>query len=409
MADAIIYIQCDARYNNYLMKEIQGKTVLEHVILRARMIGGYRVVSCIYDCAENRQLGTVLQSNGVDVQYSEEEHVNKRFIKLVMGIKEKYVIRVAGDQLLLSSRLMNFIIYEMMKENYEFFYPQLSSNAIVADIVQVSILQKYYDDVILAERYFHSLCSKQQVKRYLPQLPRLFFPCRANSYEGFFFSKKVIEKKLDILELQNNLIAKLSSNKSDLINTGMWRSWLLGNVCDFFYDVNGCVNPWWCESAVNLTKSKIVHTPNIRVFEWGAGNSTLFWAHYAKEVVSVESDQEWYKKMKDLAPDHVRIKYRELVYGGDYSKEILYEEEKFDIVVIDGRDRVRCAQNCVGKLREDGIIIWDNTDREYYEEGFRYLKEQGFKQLELSGIIWGLPGVRDYTSIFYRKNNMWGL
>lgn len=410
MIDAIIYIQCDARYNDYLMRKIQGKTVLEHVILRAKMMGErYKFVSCIYDCAVNREMGDVLQSSGVEVQYSDEEHVNKRFIKSIIEKKEKYVIRLAGDQLLLNIELMNLIIEEMEKGNYEFFYSQSSCNAIIADIVQISILQKYYDDVMQAGRYFHVLCLNQQVKRYLPKLPELSFSCRANCDEGFFFSKKLIENDLDILELQNNLLARLCSNKSDLKNTGMWRSWLLGNVGDFFYDVKGCVNPWWCESAVNLTKSKIVQTPNIRVFEWGAGNSTLFWAQYAKEVVSVESNQEWYKKMKDIAPSHVRIKYRELVYGGDYSKEIFHEEEKFDIIVIDGRDRVRCAKNCVEKLREDGIIIWDNSEREYYEEGFRYLKDKGFKQLELSGIIWGIPGVRDYTSIFYRDNNMWGL
>lgn len=414
-ADLVIYIQCDARYNKYLMKEIEGKTVSEYAVSNAKNIGsGHTMLSCMFDCVENRTLGKILKSLGVNVKYSDEEHVNKRFINSVIDRKEKYVVRVAGDQLLLNSGLMTDIVQEMEQGDYEFFYPELSASklsgsAIAADMVQISVLQKYYDDVITAGRYFHPLCMKREIKRYRLQLPQLFFPCRANCDEGFYFSQKVIENHLNVLELQRGLIERLSSDRSDLRKTGMWRSWLLGNVCDFFYDANGDVNPWWCESAVDLTKRKILHTPDIRIFEWGAGNSTLFWAHYAKEVVSVESNLDWYQKMKSLVPANVRIEYRELVYGGDYGKVILDEEENFDIVVIDGRDRVRCAKNCLGKLKEDGIIIWDNTDRDYYEEGYRYLKDNGFKQLELSGITWGLPGVRDYTSIFYRNSNMWGL
>lgn len=408
--DIIIYLQCDMRYNDYLLRDIQGKTVVEHTVSRIKSFYGWaKIIAGLYDCVENRTLGRVLLTMGVEIQYSDEEHVTKRFMEIVLKQREKYVVRVAGDQLLFDGKLTNEILETVTEGDYEFFYSQSSTNAIVADIVQIDTLKRHYIKIMQAGRYFHPLCREKYIRRYSPRLPELFYPCRANNGEGFFFAKKIIEKKLDILELQNNLIAKLGSNKSDLVNTGMWRSWLLGNTCDFFYDVNGCVNPWWCESAVNLTKSKIVHTPNIRVFEWGAGNSTLFWAHYAKEVVSVESDQEWYKKMKVLVPDHVTIKYRDLVYGGDYSKEIFHEKEKFDIIVIDGRDRVRCATNCVEKLKEDGIIIWDNTDRENYKEGFWYLKDKGFRQLELSGIIWGLPGIRDYTSIFYRKNNMWRL
>lgn len=256
--DAVIYIQGDARYNSYLMRKIDKKTVLEHVALRARMIGEFEMLSCLYDCAENFELGETLRFAGVDVEYCDEKHVNRRFIQSVIERKEKYVIRVAADQLCLNSQLTELIMEEMKKENYDFFYPESECNAIVADIICIDVLRKYYNDLIMADRYFRPLCSNREVRRYLPKLPKLFFPCRANCDEGFFFSKKIVENSLDILEVQNNLMARLSSNKSDLRNTGIWRSWLLGNINDFFYDAEGCVNPWWCESAVNLTKDKIV-------------------------------------------------------------------------------------------------------------------------------------------------------
>jgi len=408
--DVIIYIQCDVRYNDYIMREIEGETVLEYAVLNAKELGkGQTLMTCLYDCAENKKLGKIMEFHGVNVTYSDENHVNKRFIQSVINSGYKYVIRVAADQLLLNTHLMKTIIEEMDRNDYEFFFPESCCSAICADVVQIRVLKKYCEEIYNAERYFHPLHNKLKIKRYQPYQPQLFFPCRANCDDGFYFSKAVIEKHLDILEIQKELIEKLSSSTSDLRKTGMWRSWMLGTLNDFFFDQAGDVNPWWCESAVNLTKSKIENNHELRVFEWGAGNSTLFWAKYAKQVVSVESDIDWYQKMKAIVPNHVRMEYRELIYGGEYSKAILTEKEKFDIIVVDGRDRVGCAQNSVEKLSENGIIIWDNTDRDYYSEGYRYLKEQGFKELKLSGIIWGLPGIRDYTSFFYRKENMWGL
>lgn len=407
---AMIYIQCDTRYNSYITREIEGRMAAEHAVLRAKEIAPWEeVYSCMFDCDENRILGEKLKALGVNVTYSDEEHVNKRFLSTVLQQKDPYIIRVAGDQVLLDAQLMRTIMVQMGRENDDFFFPELSASAIVTDVIRTNVLKMYYEEVNKAVRYFYAVDGRRGVRRYRPPLPQLFFPCRANSDEGFAFAKKVIENHLDILTLQHNLISKISSEKSDLRSSGMWRSWLLGNINNFFYDAWGEVNPWWCESAVNLVKSKIADMPGIRVFEWGTGNSTMFWSRNAKEVVSVEHDQGWYQKMKRLLPDHVRIEYRELVYGGDYCKVILNENELFDIVVIDGRDRVRCAKNSVERLKENGIIIWDNTDRSYYNEGYIYLKERGFKRLELSGIIWGLPGVKDYTSIFYRDNNIWGL
>ena len=92
-----------------------------------------------------------------------------------------------------------------------------------------------------------------------------------------------------------------------------------------------------------------------------------------------------------------------------YSSSILNEKREFEIILIDGRDRVRCAKNSVMRLKENGIIIWDNSDREVYKLGVEYLKQHGFKQLEIGSVVYGLPGREEFTSIFYRENNLFGL
>lgn len=70
---------------------------------------------------------------------------------------------------------------------------------------------------------------------------------------------------------------------------------------------------------------------------------------------------------------------------------------------------MNCAINAVKRLNENGIIIWDNSEREQYRLGYEMLKEMGFKKIELSSIIYGLPGVEDFTTIFYRDNNVLGI
>ena len=39
------------------------------------------------------------------------------------------------------------------------------------------------------------------------------------------------------------------------------------------------------------------------------------------------------------------------------------------------------------KFEKSGVIIWDNTDRIEYVEGIRYLEEQDFKRISISGLV----------------------
>jgi hypothetical protein len=76
----------------------------------------------------------------------------------------------------------------------------------------------------------------------------------------------------------------------------------------------------------------------------------------------------------------------------------------FDIIVIDGRDRVNCAKNSLGALKEDGVIIWDNSERSKYAEGYAFLKDNGFKRIEFTG-IGPVNSFAWSTTVFYRNKN----
>lgn len=167
------------------------------------------------------------------------------------------------------------------------------------------------------------------------------------------------------------------------------------------------MNPWWGRSVIDLIKKHL--NKSMRVFEWGSGNSTLFWSKYVEEVVSIEHNRNWYEKMLNIVSENVKLNYYELEYDGDYCKAILKEKDYFNIILVDGRDRVECMKNAVKYLTEDGILILDNSEREYYKLGDDFLKRNGFRKLEISSIIYGLPGVEDFTAIYYRENNILNL
>lgn len=406
--EGVVYLQCDSRYNEYLLKEINGKKVIEYVVEKIKRIGEFPIVTSIYACDDNRELIDFLKEfGGISVIESKEEAVTKRFFEAIEGY-DGYVIRVCGDQPLLDSEQAGELLRKI--DGYDFFYEETIANCVLPDIVSIAKLKEKCNEILNVSRYYHALVNDNTIRRFRYGARTILHRCRTCDFLSFSFVKRVIENNLDIYELGNALVKRLNAYHSNLYVNGILTSWMLGDsAIEFFYDINGKISPWWCEAAVNLVREKIQNLANLRVFEWGSGNSTLFWSDYAKEVVAVEYDRAWYEKVKSILPRNASVRYCELEYGGSYCKNIAETDGQWDIILIDGRDRVRCAMNCVEKLSANGVIIWDNSDRSYYGEGYKFLKECGFRRLELSGILWGIPEVKDYTSIFYRDNNLFEL
>lgn len=171
-------------------------------------------------------------------------------------------------------------------------------------------------------------------------------------------------------------------------------------------DIDGNPLPWITYPAIEFLKRRI--TPEMSVFEYGSGGSTLWWAARVNEVISVEHDKEWYKKMAPIVPDNVNINHIELEYGGAYAGKVKGYVNKFDIVVIDGRDRVNCAINSLTALKKTGVIVWDNSDREEYDKGYQFLIDHGFKKIEFIGLA-PICIFKAETSVFYRPDNCLGI
>jgi hypothetical protein len=208
-----------------------------------------------------------------------------------------------------------------------------------------------------------------------------------------------VSSVLQLMVSPRRLKMLLSFNHKGYLNDIGWF-----NGFDSKSPVDGGGNPipWVTYSFIDFIKDRLNkrHT----VFEFGSGNSTFFYAEHAGIVVSVEHDKEWYDKIVRSKPENAELIYCELVRDGDYCRVPLKLEETFDIIIVDGRDRVNCCKQAVNAVSEDGVIVLDDSEREVYREGVNFLVKRGFKHLSFSGISPGLF-YRKSTSVFYKPNN----
>lgn len=171
-------------------------------------------------------------------------------------------------------------------------------------------------------------------------------------------------------------------------------------------DHDGNPIPWYTYPSISFLKERVLS--GLEVFEYGSGASTLWWAHQANHVVSCEHDSAWYNIMLRQIPANAELIFVAANTKIDYPATILRFQHSFDIVVIDGIERVACAKPAVQALTTNGIIIWDNSERLEYTQGYEYLSSQGFRRLA----FYGFGPINNYnweTSIFYRDNNIFGI
>lgn len=171
-------------------------------------------------------------------------------------------------------------------------------------------------------------------------------------------------------------------------------------------DENGNPIPWVTYSFIDFIKDRL--SSSHAVFEFGSGNSTLFYAKYSGKVVSVEHDKEWYQKIVSSKPANSEMILETLEPNGEYCRKPLRLEQKFDIIIVDGRDRVNCCKQSIEALSESGVVVLDDSERQEYAEAVAFFISNGYKHLPFSGISPGLF-YKKSTSVFYRANNCLGL
>ena len=153
--------------------------------------------------------------------------------------------------------------------------------------------------------------------------------------------------------------------------------------------------PWFSYGAIDFLEKYL--RKDIRVFEFGSGGSTLFFARRAKSVVSVEDNAQWYEivarqiardgfKNADLRHVPVAFTTEEAFQKSDYLNAV--RESTFDVIIVDGMDwtknvRPMCFKAAETQIAPGGVIVVDDSWR--YHELRRTNRARRFENFESVG------------------------
>jgi len=155
--------------------------------------------------------------------------------------------------------------------------------------------------------------------------------------------------------------------------------------------------PWYTYPAIEFLDQ--FDFKNLSVFEWGAGNSSLYWAKVAKSVTSVEDDAEWYRKVKKNKSQNLTVML--IQDKEEYINAIKLAQRKYDIIIIDGSHRYECSHIAPEFLENGGFIILDNAD--WLPKSAEVLRDADLLQVDMSGF----GPITQYTfttSLFLHRN-----
>jgi hypothetical protein len=145
-------------------------------------------------------------------------------------------------------------------------------------------------------------------------------------------------------------------------------------------DKHGNPVPWYTYPAIEYLKQ--LDFSDKEIYEYGVGNSSLFWARRAKAVTSIENDKTWYSFIKNKQGAN-----QELIFINDeedYVNSILRKKQKYDLIIIDGLSRQACAQMAIQCLKQGGFIILNNSD--WYPDTAKFLRELDLIQIDFTGL-----------------------
>lgn len=165
--------------------------------------------------------------------------------------------------------------------------------------------------------------------------------------------------------------------------------------------------PWYTYPAIEYLSQ--FDYRDKKVFEFGCGNSSQFWAKRAQKVISIEDNplylEKWHQEFDWDNLPALEIRHRE--QGEAYYNAILEDKTYYDLIVVDGKCRSDCARTAMERLAEGGLIILDDSDRintsQEYKDAVNFLKQGNFIQVDFYGFC-PMNNFPKTTSLFLSRN-----
>ncbi len=124
-----------------------------------------------------------------------------------------------------------------------------------------------------------------------------------------FIPKAILKKRECLLTQKANILTLLKTYNQ------------YQSICKWdCIDKDGNPIPWYTYPAIEYLEN--LDMTDKRVLEWGSGNSSLFWAKRAKEVISIENDKEWFEKINAKKLPNQTIYYKNSNLDSDCSAHL---------------------------------------------------------------------------------------
>lgn len=145
----------------------------------------------------------------------------------------------------------------------------------------------------------------------------------------------------------------------------------------------------------------------MRVLEFGCGYSTIWLSRRTKQVISLENNIAWQKRISHVLPANASVVY--LPHLESFSIEGYHDFGRFDVIVIDAKaDRLKCASRSIDLLTDTGVVIWDDTNGPDWPSFKAVFQKMGFREISFTGLSAG-EIASHRTTIFYRSDNCLGI
>ena len=168
-------------------------------------------------------------------------------------------------------------------------------------------------------------------------------------------------------------------------------------------DRHGHPLPWYTYPCIDFLRFR--NFSGKRILEFGAGQSTIWWASVGLTVLALEGDEEWVASLKRRVQENATIRLVDLTSVRACLQDVRqalgdFGHLAYDIVVIDGLYRREVVPVAIEVLAPNGAIICDNSEGYGIYEAFA---GSTFKRIDFYG---NAPGVslQHCTSVFFRDD-----
>ena len=138
--------------------------------------------------------------------------------------------------------------------------------------------------------------------------------------------------------------------------------------------------PLLTQKAIEFLEKFFQQKPNAKVLEFGSGSSTIWLSKLTKNLIYIEHDAKWFQQIKNYIQKQkncypVDIKLLPRPYHRICEN---YLQEYFDLIIVDGRDRMKCFEASIKLLKPGGILMLDDAQRERYKQAQDLLRNWQF-------------------------------